>query len=372
MSRSSTVKTIYNQSIPIDTLSVLTYLPKLPENTFQFTYVWTDRHGGLRCKSRTIYDLHRLETIEIEDVPRWNYDGSSTGETSTDDSDVYIVPRALFRDPFKQNQENCYIVICDKFGSDNTPMDTNYRFPAMKIFNERTHLEPMFGLEQEFFFETIDKTKRVPLSNHDNNYCSVISSKDPTPGTVLQLFYHYALVAGIKVSGINNEVATMQFEFQIGPCIGVSAGDHLYAARYVLATIAAMFGYQVNYRAKPGVTFNGSGMHTNFSTNEMRLVTTDGSSYNAIEQAIKNIGDNHSDLVEVCGLDTDRRLTGDHETSSIHEFTYGVADRTASIRIPRDVHRQGYGYLEYRCPSSSADPYRVTSQLLLAAIPDTV
>ena len=35
--------------------------------------------------------------------------------------------------------------------------------------------------------------------------------------------------------------------------------------------------------------------------------------------------------------DNERRLTGAHETSSIHDFSAGVANRGCSIRIPREV-----------------------------------
>ena len=62
-----------------------------------------------------------------------------------------------------------------------------------------------------------------------------------------------------------------------------------------------------------------------------------------------------------CSLqDNERRLTGAHETSSIHDFSAGVANRGCSIRIPREVAEQGYGYLEDRRPSSNCDPYSVS------------
>ncbi len=42
----------------------------------------------------------------------------------------------------------------------------------------------------------------------------------------------------------------------------------------------------------------------------------------------------------------------------------GVANRGASIRIPREVAAKGYGYFEDRRPASNADPYRVTGILM--------
>lgn len=68
------------------------------------------------------------------------------------------------------------------------------------------------------------------------------------------------------------------------------------------------------------------------------------------------------------GEDNKRRLTGLHETSSIHDFSAGVANRGASIRIPRQVAADGYGYLEDRRPSSNCDPYSVTEVIVLTSV----
>ena len=63
--------------------------------------------------------------------------------------------------------------------------------------------------------------------------------------------------------------------------------------------------------------------------------------YRAIELAIEKLGNEHKRHIIVYdpheGKDNERRLTGLHETSSIHEFSAGIANRGASIRIPRQV-----------------------------------
>lgn len=63
------------------------------------------------------------------------------------------------------------------------------------------------------------------------------------------------------------------------------------------------------------------------------------------------------------GKDNARRLTGLHETSNIDDFSAGVENRYASIRIPRRVARDRKGYLEDRRPASNCDPYSVTEAL---------
>lgn len=87
---------------------------------------------------------------------------------------------------------------------------------------------------------------------------------------------------------------------------------------------------------------------------------TPGKGMAAIEDAIKKLEKKHLEHIAVYGEDNDLRLTGKHETASMTTFSAGVANRGASIRIPRHVGAQGYGYLEDRRPASNVDPYRVT------------
>ncbi|MBT7695279.1 MAG: glutamine synthetase, partial [Cryomorphaceae bacterium] len=56
---------------------------------------------------------------------------------------------------------------------------------------------------------------------------------------------------------------------------------------------------------------------------------------------------------------------GLHETQSIHEFSFGISDRGASIRIPIGTVESGWkGWLEDRRPASNADPYKVAARIV--------
>jgi glutamine synthetase len=79
-----------------------------------------------------------------------------------------------------------------------------------------------------------------------------------------------------------------------------------------------------------------------------------------IEDAIKRLEIKHLDHIAVYGEGNEERLSGKHETGHIGAFSWGVADRGASIRVPRHVAAQGFGYLEDRRPASNIDPYQVT------------
>ena len=101
-------------------------------------------------------------------------------------------------------------------------------------------------------------------------------------------------------------------------------------------------------------------MHVNFSNKSMREI----GGKEMIEGVCEVLKDNHEKHIELYGSNNEKRLTGDHETASIKEFSYGVSDRGASIRIPIDTSKEWKGYLEDRRPASNGDPYKITWALL--------
>lgn len=108
--------------------------------------------------------------------------------------------------------------------------------------------------------------------------------------------------------------------------------------------------------SSPLTNKQGAGLHTNVSSEEMRAE----GGMKHIEAAMKKLESRHLEHIKVYGEGNDQRMTGAHETSSIDKFTWGVANRGSSVRIPRACAREGKGYFEDRRPASNADPYQIT------------
>ncbi|KAL4401188.1 glutamate--ammonia ligase [Malassezia pachydermatis] len=318
-------------------------------------YVWLDAAGHPRAKTTTVDGPVK----SLADLKEWNFDGSSTGQAPGGNSDVYLRPVAYYPDPFRLGDN--VIVLAECYNNDGTPNKANHRHAAAKIFEQCKDQHPWFGIEQEYsLMGADDRPYGWPVGGFPGPqgpyYCGVGAGR-VVGRDLVEAHYRACLYAGINHSGINAEVMPSQWEFQVGPCEGIEMGDHLTIARYLLLRIAEEWGVKVSIHPKavPG-DWNGAGCHTNFSTEAMRQK----GGMKAIEEAIERLGKRHNEHIAVYGEDNEMRLTGRHETGHIGQFSAGVANRGASIRIPRHVAAQGYGYLEDRRPASNIDPYQVT------------
>uniref|UniRef100_A0A6N2LG22 Glutamine synthetase n=1 Tax=Salix viminalis TaxID=40686 RepID=A0A6N2LG22_SALVM len=327
-----------------------------------FSYLWIGGSGmDMRSKARTLSG----PVSDPAKLPKWNYDGSSTGQAPGEDSEVILYPQAIFRDPFRRG--NNILVICDTYTPAGVPIPTNKRCAAAKIFSHPDVVAeiPWYGLEQEYTL--LQKDVKWPLGwplggypgPQGPYYCGI--GVDKAFGRdIVDAHYKACLYAGINISGINGEVMPGQWEFQVGPSVGISSGDELWAARYILERITEVAGVVLSFDPKPiQGDWNGAGAHTNYSTKSMR----NEGGYEIIKKAIEKLGLRHKEHIAAYGEGNERRLTGRHETADINTFKWGVANRGASIRVGRDTEKEGKGYFEDRRPASNMDPYVVTSMI---------
>ena len=314
-------------------------------------YIWLDGYKpeqSLRSK---------VKVTDESEPPDWAFDGSSTQQAEGGSSDCVLRPSNQYEGPLSSDK----LVMCEVLSPDKSPHSSNTRHKCEGLVAD----EWWFGFEQEYFFTnpedgTIlgweDGTPR-PQGDY---YCSV-GARNVVAREISEVHMDVCLAAGITIAGTNAEVALGQWEYQ---CFGkgLKAGDDLWVSRYLLHLVAEDYGVAVNFHPKPQEgDWNGSGMHTNFSNDEMR----NSGSEKLMNSMCESLGRVHAEGIAEYGSENEKRLTGLHETQSIDTFSYGVSDRGASIRIPVNVVDNNYnGYLEDRRPASNADPYRIMAHIV--------
>jgi len=330
-------------------------------------YVWIGGNNELRSKTKVV----DKEVTDIKEVSIWNYDGSSTAQAVGTDSEVMIIPRALYNDPFRGNPHK--IVLCETQKPDGTYLENSHRHWAKQQFDTKLDEVPWFGLEQEYFI--IDPKTKEPLGYNKNDtqgqfYCSA-GAENSFGRIVSEEHLKACIYAGIQISGTNAEVAPGQWEYQIGPCTGIDQGDQLWVSRYLLIRIAEKYGVSIDITPKPlKGDWNGSGCHANYSTLNMRLGDGDKTGLDFINEAIEKLSKKHMEHMEVYGEDNAERMSGQHETAGFDKFSIGIANRGRSVRIGNDTINDKQGYFEDRRPGSNCDPYLVTGMLFKTTIVD--
>jgi len=324
---------------------------------YKLEYIWLDGYlpePNLRSKTKIVAD----KPGSVEDLPMWGFDGSSTQQAEGHNSDCMLKPVGLYPDC---TRKDAFLVMCEVLLPDGTPHPSNFR----STVGDDPDL--WIGFEQEYFMMKDGRPLGFPDDGYpgpQGPYYTGVGFKNVgcTARAITEEHIDITLAAGINIEGINAEVAKGQWEYQIFAKGSKKVCDDMWVSRYLLFRLGEKYGVDMELHCKPiKGDWNGSGMHTNFSTKYLREVG--GKEYfEKLMEAFNKYRDEH---IAAYGPDNHLRLTGLHETQSIDKFNYGVANRGASIRIPHSFVNSGYkGYMEDRRPNSQADPYKIVSRIL--------
>jgi len=327
-------------------------------------YVWLDGYKSPNLRSKVkVVELDEDRAPTLSDCPTWNFDGSSTEQAPGHSSECLMEPvRLYFWD------EGHYLVLCEVQNGDGTPHESNRRALLREEQNTFEAGGFWWGFEQEYFITQDFIPLGFPKGGYPRAqglyYCGV-GGNQVRGRELVERHLLKCLEMGIELTGTNAEVAVGQWEYQCFAKDTLKACDDLWISRYVLYRLAEEYKADINIQPKPvHGDWNGSGCHTNFSNNAMR--DTGGKAY--FEGIFERMGAAHATHILAYGENNEQRLTGLHETQHIDQFSWGVGDRGASIRVPTVVEKDGWvGYLEDRRPASNCDPYRV-SRLIVKAV----
>ncbi|MFK5974303.1 MAG: glutamine synthetase beta-grasp domain-containing protein [Flavobacteriaceae bacterium] len=323
-------------------------------------YIWLDGYAPTaNLRSKTKVEEHDDFKGTLAEIGNWSFDGSSTQQAEGGNSDCILKPVAIYPDPTRING---YLIMNEVVNTDGTPHESNARATIDDDDNDF-----WFGFEQEYFI--MDVHTQLPLGfpiggypgPQGMYYCSV-GGKNTWGRDLVEEHANLCIDAGLNFEGINQEVAAGQWEYQLFAVGAKKAGDEIWISRYLLDRLSENYGQYIEYHPKPiKGDWNGSGMHANFSNTTLRTCG-DKAVYDKICEAFRPVVAEH---IAVYGEFNDQRLTGLHETAAITDFTYGVSDRGASIRIPIITVQKGWkGWLEDRRPASNADPYKVAGRII--------
>ena len=323
-------------------------------------YLWLDSTGHIRNKLKIV----KHNVYHVNDAEQWSYDGSSTNQAPTGDSDLFINPVRIYRSTLHDE----VLVLCSITNFDGDAIKSEKRPQLVNLAKKYKSSEWLFGIEQEYVLmdDTGTKLYRWPDGNafpgeQGPYYCGV--GYDEAYGAdIIDEHTDTCIDYGLAICGTNAEVMPSQWEFQIGAEDPLTVADDLITARYLLYRIAAHYAATATLHPKPVKgNWNGSGAHTNFSTAAMMNPNTGAK---AIDKAVKNLSKTHKQCIELYGEDIGQRMTGELETSDVNKFTFGDSDRACSIRKPIGVRKNGYGYLEDRRPCANINPYVVCAAII--------
>ena len=323
--------------------------------SYKLEYIWLDGYKpepSLRSKTKIVDS----EPEKVGDCPGWAFDGSSTEQAEGSSSDCLLKPVKMIVDP---QRNSASLVLCEVLNADGSVHVSNGR----GVFEDDPDL--WVGFEQEYTIMQNGKPLGFPADGYPGPqgpyYCSV-GINNCVGRDVVEDHLDTCLEAGLAVTGINAEVMKGQWEYQLFGKGAKNACDDMWLSRYLLYRNAEQYDMCIELHPKPVKgDWNGSGMHANFSTTEIR----EKGGEKLITDICEKFKSRHAQHIASYGSDNDQRLTGLHETQSIDKFSYAVSDRGASIRIPVGTIQNGWkGYLEDRRPASNADPYKVVNEIL--------
>jgi glutamine synthetase len=343
------------------------------QDTCTAEYIWVDGWGVTRSKSRTLNNKPAC----ADDAPIWLFNGSGCGQAGSRDSDVYLVPREIFDDPFRGRPN--VLVMAEAVTVNMEPAEGNWRAECIEQLRKYERHDFWFGIEQEYTLCKVgtmgedgpplgtDEDGMYPAEK-DKYYCAVGgASVCFAQRQIMEDHYACCMAAGVKIAGMNCERGFGQSEFQVGPCRAWQVGDHLTVARWILHICADRWNASASFAPRIEKSLCASGMHINMSTNHTRA---DGG-MDAIDHICRGLMASHNSIMndpnEPYGTGHDQRLVGNNELSNGRSFKYGVGDRTCSVRVPRNVAVTGKGYLEDRRPASDADPFQAIAALVKGA-----
>lgn len=348
----------------------------MSERVIELRYFWLDgdKTSHLRTKTKFMRMPKVSPNMELSDIPDWSFDGSSTYQAETGNSDMILKPVKVY---VSNANQNLAYVLCEVFNLKGKPHISNTRADMRKIIESNENANDLlFGLEQEYVFintknqqpygwpERYDEEEKQQKTffpgPQGRYYCGTgnfIRGKE-----IVQDHARRCIDLNLSICGINSEVCLSQWEYQLGPQTALDVSDDLWMARFLYEEVAEDY-YTENVAIeyfpkifKDNDDWAGTGCHINFSTPTLR---TEQDNKRYIDDLLVGISEDHKHHIKVYGEGNEFRLNGKNETCHIDSFEWGDSDRSVAMRIPN-----GANHIEDRRPGGNINPYEAISAIM--------
>lgn len=331
---------------------------------------FTDVFGRLRNMAITVDRLEQALNNECI------FDGSAIdGFASVEESDLYLHPDlstfAIF--PWRPRNGKVARLICDVYTPDGKPLEYNPRLVLEKVIKEAENMGYTFkiGPEIEFFLFNTDERGNPIRETHDKGSYFDMSPLDGGENTRRDICLILEEM-GYHICASHHEMAHGQHEIVFKADDALTTADRIVTFKTVVKTIAKRNGLHATFMPKPLEDEWGSGMHLNMNLEKdgKNLFKYDPDTKKFSHETYRFIaGLLHYTPEIVCLTNPTvnsytRFISGDDAPNHI---SWSENNRSLLIRaIP--TRETGGGYIEYRSPDGTANPYLAIAAILKAGL----
>lgn len=215
------------------------------------TYVWLDADGSTRSKVKVLKEQVRF----LRDLPVWNFDGSSTGQSSGKYSDVLLKPQRLYTDPFRGKPH--VIVMCDCWDEVDEPNLCNSRTKLKEKVDQNKIENSMVKLEQTYII--MNRVSNTPFrwkeyktpGFKDNTYYCGTGGPGAYGQRIVEKHAELCLQAGVSLMAYSAEKMPGMWRFELEEMETLKAFDDLVIAKYIMCLLSEKHQVYPTFDPKP-------------------------------------------------------------------------------------------------------------------------
>lgn len=316
------------------------------------------------------------------------FDGSSYKFSKVENSDMILIPdlSTAVIDPFRERRTLSFFANIHLTDKERTRFNQDGRFVSQKAESvlKKYGIADLswWGPEFEFYiFSKVEYDTRTASSYYSVEHAEEFYTNAYHAANPFDIYDDFRDEAcaylkkfGIQVKYHHHEVGERgQQEIETYFMNLLEAGDKTILTKYTLFNLSRIKNLFVTFMPKPMYHQAGNGLHVHqFLTKKNKNIFYEKGKYgNLSKTALYYIGGLLKHANALCAFtnpstNSYKRLVPGFEAPVA--ITFGQANRSSAIRIPKYVKDPQFTRMEYRPPDATSNPYLCFSAMLMAGI----